>query len=399
MRLFVILALVLLCIVPTLALGEYDVLVERYADPFKVDVSSMPPIRSLPVDDPEDGVNWVKIPLPKPCVNGVGEETFIMVRKGVENNLLIFFEGGGACADYKTCRPLICTSIESCMPLFQIGDVITLDSKFWILSLYYRGGIFDVKNPKNPFRNWTIVFVPYNTGDIHMGNRVVKYYDEMKYLFITKKVSKTVYHVGYVNAIVALRYAAQNNWDKIVVAGSSAGGYGTILHTYSAWKIFGKPVITINDAGPGIMPSEKSKYQMDEIMERWGTLQNFPRDAIPYFQGRDPIYAVEFGLKDCPRCIYTLFEDQMDSTIGEKFSGYSPDEFRERLLRVTNEIRANFSDRFCRFMPFDDEHTMLTGGLYYPLQKDRFYNLEVKGYKAYQWVGETLKGNCLDLLE
>lgn len=399
MRLVVVFVFVALSIAPALALGEYRVLVEKYADPFTIDVSSMRPIESLPIDNPDDGIDWVKIPLPKPCVNGIGEETFIMVRKGTENNLLVFFEGGGACADYKTCRPLICTSFETCMPLLKIGDVITLESKFWILSLYYRGGIFDVKNPKNPFRNWTIVFVPYNTGDIHMGNRVVKYYEEVKYLFTTKKVSKTIYHVGYVNAIVALRYAAQKDWNQIVVAGSSAGGYGTLLHAYTAWKIFGKPVTTINDAGPGIMPSEKSKYQMDEIMQRWGAIQNFPRDAIPYFEGRDPIYVLEFGLKECRSCIYALFEDQMDSTIGEKFSGYSPSEYRERLLRVTNEIRAKFSDQFCRFMPLDNKHTMLTGGLYYPLQKDRFYSEEVNGYKAYQWVKEALRGNCLDLVE
>ncbi|MEM3795741.1 MAG: pectin acetylesterase-family hydrolase [Archaeoglobaceae archaeon] len=388
----VVFGLILFCIAPALALGEYDVLVEKYADPFAIEVSSMRPIESLPIDNPNDGIDWIKVPLPKPCVNGIGKETFVMVRRGTENNLLVFFEGGGACADYATCKPLLCTNFETCKPFLGIGSVVALESKFWFLSTYYRGGIFDVKNPKNPFRNWTILFIPYNTGDLHMGNRVVKYYDD-------DGNSKTIYHVGYVNAIVALRYIAQKDWDRVVVAGSSAGGYGTLLHAYRAWEIFGKPITAINDAGPGIMPSARSNFQTGEVMKRWGTLQNFPEGAIPYFEGRDPIYALEFGLTQCNECLYALFEDQKDLVIGTIFSGYSPSEYRDRLLRVTSEIHVNFSDRFCRFMPLEYQHTTLTGGLLYPLQKDRFYNEEIDGYKVYQWVNETLRGNCLDLIE
>ncbi len=321
----------------------------------------------------------------------MGEDTFIMVRKGSSSNLLIFFEGGGACADYETCKPLLCTDVETCKPLLGIGSVVALESKFCFLKLYYRGGIFDVKRTENPFRDWTIVFIPYNTGDLHTGNRVVKYFDEGK--------EKTVYHVGYVNAIVAMRWIKENgNFDRIVVAGSSAGGYATIMHGYTAWRIFGKPLTVINDAGPGIMPDEDSKFQMEEVMERWGSKQNFPTEAIPYFEGRDPIYALEFGLNECKDCIYALFEDQKDLIIGTIFNAYYPWQYKARLLKVTNDIR-DFSDRFCRFMPYDYQHTVLTGGLLYPLQKDRFYSERVDGYGVYEWVWEVLEGNCVDLVE
>jgi len=33
-------------------------------------------------------------------------------------------------------------------------------------------GIFSRANPLNPFR--TIVYIPYSTGDVHIGNRVMK---------------------------------------------------------------------------------------------------------------------------------------------------------------------------------------------------------------------------------
>jgi hypothetical protein len=391
-----LLGLMFLAVIPVSALGSYQIIKEKYADPFEIDVSRMPPIDSLPVDDSSDGLDWQKVNLPEPCVNGLGEKTFIMVRKGSENNLLIFLEGGGACADYTTCKPLICTSVESCKPLLGIGEVVALESQTWVIKLYYKGGIFDVKNPKNPFRNWTMIFIPYNTGDIHMGNRVVKYFDE------SSSNTKTIYHVGFVNAIVALRYASQKNWDRVVVTGSSAGGYGTLLHAYYAWKIFDKPILAINDAGPGIMPSPKSQFQMPEIMARWGTVQNFPEGAIPYLT-KDPIYALEFGLNGsaggCSDCIYALFEDQWDFIIGTLFSGYTSCDYQKRLLKVTGEIRDLFPDRFCRFMPISFQHTMITGGLLYPLQKDRFYNEEIKGVKIYQWANKLLEGKCLDLIE
>jgi len=394
MRIWVLVSLFIVAMLPAAAaeLGSYKVLIPKYADPFSISLSSMPRISSLPVDMADDGIDWVKVKLPKPCVNGLGDETFILVRKGTEKNLLVFFEGGGACADYETCKPLLCTDLSSCRPLLGIGSVVALESKYWFLDLYYRGGIFDVKNKANPFRNWTIVFVPYNTGDIHMGNQVVKYYDGYK--------SKTIYHVGYVNAIVALRYAAQEDWDKIVIAGSSAGGYATLLHSYRAWEIFGKPITTINDAGPGLNPDSDSPFQVMEISKRWGTLQNLPPEFMEYLaSGEDLTYAIQVLLGKCPDCRYAFFEDQRDAVIGVIFDSYSFSEFQQRLLKVTGDIRANYTNSFCRYMPLDIQHTILSGGLLYPLQPDRVYAESINGYKFVKWLNDVLAGRCVDIVE
>ncbi|MBL1135963.1 MAG: hypothetical protein HND46_11645 [Chloroflexi bacterium] len=37
------------------------------------------------------------------------------------------------------------------------------------------GGIFDLENPENPFADYNMVFVPYCTGDVHIGNREATY--------------------------------------------------------------------------------------------------------------------------------------------------------------------------------------------------------------------------------
>jgi hypothetical protein len=309
--------------------------------------------------------------------------------KGSENNLLIYLEGGGACLDYNTCGG-------------PTSTVTTLDPEFDsgprpLKSTYVRG-IFDVSNPLNPFRNWTIVFIPYSTGDIHVGNRVVKYYNVSN-----PTQSKTIYHVGYVNAIVAMRWInSSGNFDKIVVSGSSAGGFGTILHFYRASEIFNKPIIAINDAGPGTQANATSPFRNQILFDRWGIQQNYPPDSWQYFENSDPLrflnWALNESLGGCGNCIYALFEDQWDIVIGPYFQGYSFADYQARLLELVGSIKANFSNRFCAYLPLSTYHTAFAGGYNYPVG-DRFYALNIDGYYVWQWIGDVLSGNCRDAID
>ena len=36
-------------------------------------------------------------------------------------------------------------------------------------------GIFDRSNPENPFRDFGVIFVPYCTGDVHIGDASRRY--------------------------------------------------------------------------------------------------------------------------------------------------------------------------------------------------------------------------------
>jgi len=67
--------------------------------------------------------------------------------------LLIYFQGGGACWNWVSCSGMFDPSVEA--------D-----------ELYDYEGIFDRENPANPFREFEIVFIPYCTGDVHVGDVV-----------------------------------------------------------------------------------------------------------------------------------------------------------------------------------------------------------------------------------
>ena len=61
------------------------------------------------------------------------------------------------------------------------------------------GGIFDFADARNPFADYSVVYVPYCTGDVHLGNTTTEYAPGL-----------TVHHKGYVNGAAALDYLAGN---------------------------------------------------------------------------------------------------------------------------------------------------------------------------------------------
>jgi hypothetical protein len=375
-RKFVLLAVLMAIVIATPATSAWlfgkkkEVLKSYYADPFQVDISSMPELSSMPVDDPADGVDWVKIDLPSPCVSGDGSKTFIMVSRGSSNNILIYFEGGGACTDYVTCSL----------------TVITLHPKFWQSKLMAQLGIFNRANPLNPFRDWTFVYIPYGTGDVHIGNRVMKYYSPIFHR------SKVVYHVGFVNGVVAIRWAAQQgNFDKIVIAGSSAGGYATALHFLTAREIFGKPIVVINDAGPGLTSERDPSFSYEASIESWGWDQNLPADALGYIKDGEPIYAIGYVFDKYGDSLYGFFEDKKDFIIGTAFLKYTGSEFEQKLLKVTSDLRNMYPSNYYRFL--------VDGRLHTALPLPRFYYLNADGLFLFQWAKKLVDGEPVDVVE
>ncbi|MEM1981822.1 MAG: pectin acetylesterase-family hydrolase [Candidatus Hadarchaeales archaeon] len=325
----------------------------------------------LMIDDPANGIDWEKIYLPYPCVNADNKRTYIMVSKGSSNNLLIYLEGGGAATDFVTYYTMAFSYICELLPP--------------------KCGIFDRRNPDNPFRDWTFVFVPYCTADVHSGNRVMKYLNP-----INPKKSKVVYHVGYVNATVALRWAAQEfqNPGKIVLAGSSAGGYGTLAHALNVIEIFNQPVVIINDAGPGLTSKRNPNFTLEMTDYCWGFLQNQPENVRKIILERGEVaYGLLYflDLYNDPKyrdSIYALYEDQKDFVIGNVFLWYTGKEFKERLLEVWGELKNSCPNNLFRFLPFGMGHTVLYG---YPLVGSDFYTREINGISVCEWVKGLLR--------
>ncbi len=141
---------------------------------------------------------WASIPGGDDCRCSDGSPFELWQRPADPTKVVLFLEGGGACFDAETCgpaSPIYTTSLE-------LGATPG------------NGGIFDADNAENPFAEYSVVYVPYCTGDVHLGDRVNEYSD-----------SVTINHGGFGNASKGLDtvLADYPDVEQLVVAGSSAG--------------------------------------------------------------------------------------------------------------------------------------------------------------------------------
>ncbi|WIM38484.1 pectin acetylesterase-family hydrolase [Paenibacillus sp. PK4536] len=129
------------------------------------------------------------------------------IRLGNENKVMVYFFGGGASInEYTAAHP----------KNFYADTVKNQDfvAKMGIAS--------DIEN--NPFKDWTILVLPYSTGDFHSGTGEYTYSD-------AKGNLKTFYHYGYTNFSLFMKEAVKYTGtpDTLLVTGFSAGGFGTSL--------------------------------------------------------------------------------------------------------------------------------------------------------------------------
>lgn len=134
-----------------------------------------------------------------------GSDYQFHVKPGNPNKLLVFLNGGGACWNAQTC------DISSKRPAYVPRvDLSHNDPN-------HHSGIFELSNPSNPAKDWTMVFVPYCTGDVHLGSSTQQYKTERGREF-------TINHFGAINSQAVLDWIADNlSPSQVLVSGASAG--------------------------------------------------------------------------------------------------------------------------------------------------------------------------------
>jgi hypothetical protein len=161
--------------------------------------------------------------------------------------LFVYFMGGGACWDAATCFVLN-TTVHGPFAKAQ-----------WDAAAPALAHALDRGRASNPFREASYVFVPYCTGDLHAGNNVASYDAGGPRMFA---------HVGRRN-VEALLPRVVARWPapaKVVLSGSSAGGFGATLNYDLIRRAYpGAEVALVDDAGPllegdGIPADERSAW-------------------------------------------------------------------------------------------------------------------------------------------
>jgi hypothetical protein len=149
--------------------------------------------------------DFIKINIPEAkCGNGEGYSVY--VKKQSDQKLLIEFMGGGACWNFESCFTQPKTSLS---PISSSGPFSTLTTN----------------DPSNPFYEHSMLYIPYCTGDVHIGNHIASYN------------GKTVYHYGNKNLELALNYLRKEKqidlgaFSNVTIWGASAGAIGSFIQS------------------------------------------------------------------------------------------------------------------------------------------------------------------------
>jgi hypothetical protein len=219
-----------------------------------------------------------------------GSPAGFFVHYGTAQKLFIYLEGGGACSSPTFCShnpaaidnafsggaqsqgQTIGDSLGAVNQNFQAPYVPTAASG---LTAAYSPGIFDFTNTANPVKDWSGVYVPYCTGDVHFGTA-----DNVTIPSDGVLPALTNQHfVGYRNLqkFIARIVPTFPNVTQVLLTGASAGGFGAGLNFGMVQDSFGKvPVTVLDDSGPPF----RTEYLPACIQQEWRSLWGFDA-ALP----------------------------------------------------------------------------------------------------------------------
>lgn len=139
------------------------------------------------------------------------------LKKGSENKVMIIFFGGGLSVDEYTAA----RSLDREDGFYNAH--ITTGSN--VMAQYVAKYGIGSSSKNNPFKDWSIIAIPYNNGDFHSGQ------GEFKYTALDGS-KQILNHHGYTNYQLMMQEALKyigNYPDQVLITGTSAGGFGSAI--------------------------------------------------------------------------------------------------------------------------------------------------------------------------
>ena len=286
---------------------------------------------------------WDMVELPSDtgaaCGNGTPYRFFVN-RTPDSTNLAIVYEGGGACWDQKAC--LGGGALSAANPNGIAPDYMTNFATQAALGLVTP---FTARN--DPFQavqtqSWNIVYVPYCTGDVHTGSKVVVYADA------DPANPRVEYHRGQANIRATAKWLRDNlgQPQDLMLTGFSAGGVGSTA-TYGIVRDALQPTgraSLIADSGPLMQAPRSGTPQQypslplhNKIREAWGLdeaggLIAGYAGSLPGFDP-DNLGSVNLALAQAyPADRFSFVTFQADND----FSAFSYDKFYPAIANASN---------------------------------------------------------------
>lgn len=325
---------------------------------------------------------WNAIPTGGMCSTGTPYQFYAKTAAG-SDNLLIYFNGGGACWFGQACDLNSQPNVHS--PFAE------MDSN----NPARAHGIFAEDVAENPFADYDMVVLPYCTGDVHLGA------GERSYTYTNaagEQVSINTYHNGYANSTTVLEWVYNNFTDpsRIVIGGSSAGAIGSSFYAgLVADHYADKPVVLLADAAGGYNTPTLSvtfnAWNTQAILPDWPDYAGETNDTLTF---EDFYIASARHAPNLTIAQYNAAEDRIQYNFSYLI-GDAPGSFSlaQRILNHYVEIESAVDELFT-YTAGGDVHTILASPI--------FYTYAVKGVRFVDWVNDLVNGrevpdiSCVD---
>jgi hypothetical protein len=192
------------------------------------------------------------------------------VHEGDPHRLAIYFQGGGGCWNSRNCGLDGQKTFENAV---DDGD------RPW-LNKAVAGGILDASNPANPLREFTIVFAPYCTADVHLGVRTERFET-------SDGKSLSIAYRGLANAQRVMDWMTHQYAEpkQVFVSGGSAGAIPSPIFASQLARHYPKAQVVQLGDGAGAYRTNRLAPQL----ELWGATR-----ALKH----DPLYG-DLDVEDC----------------------------------------------------------------------------------------------------
>lgn len=293
--------------------------------------------------------------------------------------LLIYLEGGVYCLDGLTCA---------------INPANVDDLLFNSARIEPRVGIFDRSHPKNPVRDWNIVYVPYCSGDAMGGTR--------EQPVNVPGGPARQYFRGHLNLqrFLARIVPTFPELSEVVLTGMSAGGSSALLNVSLVQRAFPELKVRyiIDSSMPPLSADNLASCLQERMRELWG-LDDGPlaecADGCPdlddYWRAYTLYVAQTFA--DRPAGFIEAIEDGMmrsfagmglrECTGSLLFDSVPARAFRAELMSFRDAVQDLPS--YSTFYPEGTQHTWI--------KSDSFYTGKAGDQLLVDWFAQIVNGN------
>ncbi len=325
---------------------------------------------------------WNKLSPGGDTICSDGSAFHFFARPGDPAKLLVYFQGGGACWTGDTCD----RDLEPTYRPTAISELIEAPPGEPRPERAMEG-IFDFTRAENPVADFSFVFVPYCTGDVHIGNRQTTYqapaaegHGEHEF---------TVQHRGFHNAMAALEWTfdAFEAPTEVFVTGSSAGSIPSPFYAHLVQTRY--PAARVTQLGDGAGGYRRSGGH-DLPSEQWGALEVLAAE-LPYFADLsastftfEHLY-IATGLQHPQMTLaeYDTAEDEVQLGFLNLIGVPDGTDLQQLLDANRADIEARV-DRFRSFTAGGETHTILG--------RDYFYSYRVGDTTFRDWFAALVHG-------